>query len=242
MKFKFTFIAAVGFGAVIGLNEARAAELLDFGTTYTITGMGFTGTGSTTANFTDTVMLSPNAQTFDHGTLQITEHTTFLGGGTEFAEFFISTNCRHRHGRPPPLVADGSTSNVTFSIKLSGIRLTALAITSTYDFGYFDFATNGHANTGITTSSGFGLLGVEADPNPGGIGTGHDVFYCDFLCIPGAPATTTGYNEAQGPFYMSVTALGIDPNANGYFFGLKLTATIPSVFSVTQPARGPAKR
>ncbi len=233
MKFNFAIAAAVGFGALMGLNQARSAELLDFGTTYTITGMGFTGTGPSTANFTDTVTLGPNARTFDHGTLKITEHTTFVGfvGDREYAEFCISTNRRDRQLRPPPLVANGNTSNVTFGIKLSGIRLKAPAITSPYDAGYFNFATNGVANAGITTSSVFGILGVETDPNPGSIGAGKDVFYCPG-CATNSVAMVTGFNEAQYPFYKSVTFLHIDPNTNGYFFGLELTA------STLSPARG----
>lgn len=90
----------------------------------------------------------------------------------------------------------------------------------------FGFATNGVANVGITTSSVFGLLGVEPDPNPNSIGAGKDVFYCP-SCGTGSPSMTTGYNEAQWPFYKSVTDLNIDPNANGCFFGLKLTAMAP---------------
>lgn len=103
MKFKITSVAAVGFGALIGLTEAWPAELLKSGTTYTITGMGFAGTGSPTADFTNTVKLSRKAQTFDH--LQIAEHTTFLNAHTEFAEFYIRTRPHRRHARPLPLVA-----------------------------------------------------------------------------------------------------------------------------------------
>jgi hypothetical protein len=225
MKFKFILGAAAGFCACLGLGDAMSAELLKFGTTYMITGTGFTGTGSSTANFTDTVTLSSKPQTFNHGTLQITEHTTFLPAGGEFAEFYISTKPRLRHVRPP-LVANGSSSNVTFVIKLSGIQLRAPAITAPYNAGYFDFTTNGVANAGITTSSLFGLLGVEADPNSGSIGAGKNVFYCP-SCSTRSAATTTGYNEAQGPFYKSVTDLNINPNANGYFFGLRLITRLP---------------
>ena len=202
MKFKLSLFAVAGLGALIVINQATASELLDFGTTYTITGTGFTGTGSSTADFTDTVLLSATTQTFDGGTLQIIETTTPFAGG-EFAEFYISTVSNTVTGppTPPPLVADGSTSNVTFSIDLSGIKLTALAVTSPADGGYFDFTTNGSANTGITP---LGVFGVGSDPNPGSIGAGGNVFVCYFPvpggCSPSAPALTTDYTELQNSF------------------------------------------
>jgi len=172
------------------------------------------------------VTLSPKPQTFNNGTLQITEHTTFLRAGGEFAEFYISTKPRLRHVHPPALVANGSSSNVTFVIRLSGIQLRAPAVTAPYNAGYFDFATNGVANTGITTSSLYGLFGVEADPNSGSIGAGKKVFDCP-SCGARSAFTTTGYNEAQGPFYKSAADLNINPNANGYFFGLRLITRPP---------------
>ena len=232
MKFKIALVAATGLATLIAFNPAAlASEILDFGTTYTITGTGFTGTGSSTADFTDTVLLSPATQTFDGGTLQITETTTPFAGG-EFAEFYISTVSSAPTGppTPPPLVAGGSTSTVTFSIDLSGIELTALAITSPSDAGYFDFATNGVANTGITP---LGVFGVATDPNPGSIGAGGNVFVCYFPvpggCSPSAPALTTDYSQLQYPFFSTAAAMNINPNANGYFFGLELTATpLPS--------------
>ena len=61
MKFKIALVAATGLATLIAFNPAAlASEILDFGTTYTITGTGFTGTGSSTADFTDTVLLSPS--------------------------------------------------------------------------------------------------------------------------------------------------------------------------------------
>jgi hypothetical protein len=221
MKFRLALVAVAGFGALIVFDQAMASDLLNFGTTYTITGQGFTGTGSTTADFTDTVLLSPSTQTFDAGTLQITEATTRFAGG-EFVEFYISTVAG-------PLVANGSTSDVTFGVNLSGIQLTAPAIFHPADF-YFGFATNGVANTGISvgTTGLFPLFGVEHDPNPGSIGAGQNVFYCgSVFCdnAPYAPSTTAGYDLAFSPFYKFPYAFNSDPNANGFFLGFELTAT-----------------
>jgi hypothetical protein len=114
MKFQFALVAAVSLGTLSFSDQAKAFDLLDFGTTYTIEGTGFTGLGSANANFTDTVLLSTSAQTFDNGMLQITENTT-----GEFAEFYIRTVSGS------PLVdpsTDTVANSVFFSIKLSGIR------------------------------------------------------------------------------------------------------------------------
>jgi hypothetical protein len=146
--------------------------------------------------------------------LQITETTT-----GEFAEFYIRTV------RGSALVdpsTDTVANYVVLSIKLSGIRLKAAAITDPADAGYWNFATNGIANAGITTSPAISLFGIEANPNTGSIGAGKNVFYCP-SCTASAPVSTTGYRQSQGPFITAINDLHIDPNANGYFFGLKLT-------------------
>jgi len=214
MKFQFALVAAVSLGTLSFSDQAKAFDLLDFGTTYTIEGTGFTGLGSANANFTDTVLLSTSAQTFDNGMLQITENTT-----GEFAEFYIRTVSGS------PLVdpsTDTVANSVFFSIKLSGIRLKVAAITDPADAGYWNFTTRDHLYAGITTSPGISLFGVEANPNTGSIGFGKSAFYCT-ICTASAPATTTGYNQGQEPFITVINDLHIDPNSNGYFLGLKLT-------------------
>src|ERR1700722_14860760 len=112
MKLHFTLFAAVGLAALISSAQAKA-QLLDFGTTYTIEGQGFTGTGSP-PNFTENVQLSSSTVTFDNRKLQITETQTPwrilapirtpLRRGV-FVEFNIPAPRRSRRQlSPPPLV------------------------------------------------------------------------------------------------------------------------------------------
>ena len=160
MNSKFAVFAAL-VCTVFGLNDARA-ELLNYGSTYNNSGTDFATGGVSPLN--QTITLSTSAQSFGGGS-QITETTTALPGGAEYVEFFVS------NPTGAPLVANGSSNTNEFEIFLNSIQLTGLAVSSNY---YFDFTTNGAANTGITGYSG---LGVEANPNPGSIGTGQNAFY-----------------------------------------------------------------
>jgi len=213
MKISLLVVGAMIAGvSLMGVHEARA-DLLNFGTTYNINGdFATTATNGdpSTSTFSDNITLSAGAQTFDGGAYQITESTTLLGGGAEFAEFLIT---RTNGGT---LVANGSSNTNTFQIYLNNIQLTAAAVSSNY---YFNFATAGTANLAIT---GFGGLGVEANPNSGSIGAGQNAFYFPSF-VPGAASTSTGYGEFQYPFNLAATDGNTDPNATGYFFGVELT-------------------
>ena len=202
--------------AVVGIasmNVLQAqAEYLDFGSTYNISGNFGQISGGGTA-FSDNITLSTGAQTFNGNAYQITENTTSLGGGAEFAEFYITSVTGG------VLVPNAAATANGFSIYLNNIQLTGPAVSSNY---YFDFATNGAANTGIKSFSG---IGVEPDPNPGSIGAGLNAFY-----FPGSgpsTGTTTGYGEFQYPESFAVGALNIDPNATGYFLGIELSPAVP---------------
>ncbi len=205
MKLKLMVVVIAGFGTLIGPNMAQA-DLLNFGSTYTISGTDFAA-----GDFTNVLLtLSSSPQTIEPG-LQITETTTLLGGGAEFAEFYISTVSAV--ATPPPLVSNGGGN---FSITVNNIQLTAATVSSNY---YFDYATNGAANTGIAAFSG---AGVEINPNSGSLGAGLDAFY--FLgFVPGPASTTTSYDYFCSPFSACVSFSNVDPNANGYFFGVELT-------------------
>lgn len=201
------FIGAAVVGmSLISVDQVKA-DLLNFGTTYNNNGTDF-ATGGIPLN--QTITLSSSAQPFGGGA-QITENTTPLGGGAEFVEFTISTI------NGAPLVANGANNTNEFIIFLNNIQLTAAAVSTNY---YFDFATNGVANTGITA---FGGLGVGANPNPGSSFAGENAFnFTGF--VPGPAATTTGYEEFQFPFNFSAQVENIDPNANGYIVGFELSS------------------
>ncbi len=203
MSLKSTLPLAIGFAALIGVPAAHA-DLLNFGTTYNISGSDYAA-----GDFNETITLAHAAQTFDNGGLQITETTTALAHGAEFAEFYISTT------DGSPLVSNGSNNYGSFSIYLSGIQLTASAVSSNY---YFDFVTGGAVNTGITNPGGG--LGIEPNPNAGSIGAGQNSFYFPYT----APSTgiTTGYGQFQYPFTYEAGLENIDPNATGYVLGIEL--------------------
>jgi hypothetical protein len=162
----------------------------------------------------------PKPQTFDGGAYQISEHTTFLSGGAEFVEFAIV-----RTGDGGPLVANGSTNANTFQIWLNNIQLTSSALEST---PYFDFATNGTANTGIKAG---GILTVGPNPNPGSIGFGQNSFFQPGkVFLTGVPGTTAAYTfftssdlKLAGPFDTVAANRNFDPNATEFFFGFELT-------------------
>jgi hypothetical protein len=215
MKSKFAgAIAVAAFAGInlMGVHEVRA-DLLNFGTTYNNNGTDF-ATGTPLNN---TITLSQSPQQFGGGA-QITEKTTPLAGGAEFVEFVISTI------NGGSLVADTSLFNFNgFQIYLNNIQLTGPAVSSNY---YFDFATNGVANTGITAPlSGFG---VEANPNPGSSFAGQNAFYFPGF-VPSGADMTTNYSESQSPFESSVTGMNIDPNATGYIVGWELSLKSPPV-------------
>jgi hypothetical protein len=177
MKFHFTLFAAVGLTALISSDQAKA-QLLDLGTTYTIEGEGFTGTGS--PNFNEQVELSSSTLTIDNRKLQITVtqtpwHTLLPIRSGVFAEFYIHATRRNNQFFPPPLVdpnTDTVANNVFFEVGVSGVQLKVPAI---YNFNsvYWNFTRNGVADAGITASPGSGAeYGVKANPNPGSIGAG----------------------------------------------------------------------
>ena len=129
MKFHFTLFAAAGLAALISSDQAKA-QLLDFGTTYTIKGEGFTGTGSP-PNFTENVELSSKTLTIDNRKLQITVtqtpwHTLAPLRSGVFAEFYIRAT-RRPYQLTPPLLVDPSSdtvaNNVFFAVGLSGVQL-----------------------------------------------------------------------------------------------------------------------
>jgi hypothetical protein len=219
-------IAAFAGMSLMGVHEVRA-DLLNLGTTYNNNGTDFATGGIGLLN--NTIALSPSAQPFGGGT-QITETTTPLSGGAEFVEFDISTI------DGGPLVANLSMNSNEFLnpneflIYLNNIQLTAPAVSSNY---YFDFATNGAANTGITPWS---AIGVEANPNSGSSFAGKNAFYFPFF-VPSNPATTTSYSQFQYPFDYSATQLNIDPNATGYIVGWELSPQAGEV-GVPGPAAG----
>jgi hypothetical protein len=230
MKFHFTLFAAVGLTALISSDQAKA-QLLDLGTTYTIEGQGFTGTGSP-PNFSEQVELSSSTLTIDNRKLQITVtqtpwHTLLPIRSGVFAEFYIHATRRNHQFFPPPLVdpsTDTVADNVFFEVGVSGVQLKVPAI---YNFNsvYWNFTRNGVADAGITASPGSGAeYGVEANPNPGSIGAGKNVFYllnC-FMCNE-TPTSQIRVVLGQGdPFINFVKNLNIDPKFNGYFLGLKL--------------------
>jgi hypothetical protein len=230
MKFHFTLFAAVGLAALISSDQAKA-QLLDLGTTYTIEGQGFTGTGSP-PSFTEMVALSSSTVTFDNRKLQITVtqtpwHTLAPIRSGVFAEFYIRAPRHSRVSSPPPLVdpsTDTVANNVFFEVGVSGVQLKVPAI---YNFNsvYWNFTRNGVADAGITASPGSGAeYGVKANPNPGSIGAGKNVFYLPncFMCNE-TPASQIRVVLGQGdPFINFVKNLNIDPKFNGYFLGLKL--------------------
>jgi hypothetical protein len=230
MKFHFTLFAAVGLAALISSDQAKA-QLLDLGTTYTIEGQGFTGTGSP-PNFTETVELSSSTQTFDNGKLQISvtqtpwEILAPIRSGVRhgvFAEFYIRAPRRSRVSSPPPLVSPSTVNNVFFAVGVTGVQLKVPAIINAKNYWYWNFTRNGVADAGITVTSSLGFPpGIEANPNPGSIGAGKNVFYfpnCIF-CSDTPASQITNYFMGQGDNF--IKNLNIDPKFNGYFVGFKL--------------------
>ena len=157
MKLHFTLFAAVGLTALSSSDHAKA-QLLDLGTTYTIEGQGFTGTGS--PNFTERVQLSSSTLTFDNRKLQITVtqtpwHTLAPLRSGVFAEFYIRAARRNQFS-PPPLVdpsTDTVANNVFFEVAVSGVQLKVPAI---YNFRsvYWNVTRNSVADAGITACGG----------------------------------------------------------------------------------------
>jgi hypothetical protein len=230
MKLHFTLFAAVGLAALISSAQAKA-QLLDFGTTYTIEGQGFTGTGSP-PNFTENVQLSSSTVTFDNRKLQITETQTpwrilapirsAVRRGV-FVEFYIHATRRSRQLSPPPLVDPSTVNNVWFEVGLSGVQLKVPAINNA-EYLYWNFTRNGVADAGITADPG-NPWGVEANPNPGSIGAGKNVFHlssCFLLCSNTPVSQITSYLGEGGPSNTFIKNLNIDPKFNGYFVGFKL--------------------
>jgi hypothetical protein len=112
-------------------------------------------------------------------------------------------------------VANGTTNANEFQIYMNNIQLTGSYISTNY---YFDFETNGVANTGIPA---WGGIGVETNPNPGSSFAGQSAF--DFAGFtPGPASTVTGYGQYQYPFDYSVTQMNFDPNATGFIVGWEL--------------------
>ena len=165
MKFHFALFAAVGLAALISSHQAKA-QLLDLGTTYTIEGQGFTGTGSP-PNFSEQVELSSSPVIFDNRKLLITVtqtpwHTLAPIRSGVFAEFYIRAPRHSRVSSPPPLVdptTDTVANNLWFEVGVSGVQLKSPAI---YNFNsvYWNFTRNGVADAGITVIPGLGSASV----------------------------------------------------------------------------------
>jgi hypothetical protein len=191
-------------GVLAGGNTAKA-ELLNFGSTYTLAADDLAG-----GSFSQTVTLSSAAQSIGSG-LRITETTTLLSGGAEFAEFFITTVT----GGP---IFASQTAN--FNLTATGIQLLSPAVSSNY---YVDATTVGVASSPLTAGSGFG---AESNPNSGSQGAGRDALFFNGF-VPGPPSTTTGINMFSDPAGFMGT-LGVDTvNANGFFFGVELSPAVP---------------
>ena len=197
MRLKFASSLIVLAGLTCGPAHA---ELLDLGTTYTISGTNLSG-----GNFTNTVTLNSSDQSIGSG-LQVTETTTTLGGGAEFAEFFITTVTGG------PIIASQSAN---LQVNFSGIQLTAPALITNF---YVDLANNGVANSPTSSASGF--VG-EANPNPGSIGAGRDAL--GFVGNPTFTGTAINYGQFTDPASF-FSAVGLDPvHANGYFWGVEIS-------------------
>jgi hypothetical protein len=200
------WLALAGAISVAAMSAGQArAEFLNFGTTYTVNWNFGDVPGNSTPN-TATVTLSSSQQTFGGGNYLITEHTTPIGGGAEYVEFFFSTETG------APLISNGNNG---FSVDFPAFQLTGPAIGSN---PYFDFAKNGVPNTGITSSGG---IGVEANPNPGSVGAGLPAFFFPGN-VPSPPANAVFFAQFQFPFNVEAAAFKQDPSSNGYFFGLEL--------------------
>ena len=229
MKFHLTLFAAIGLAALISSDQAKA-QLLDLGTTYTIEGQGFTGTGSP-PNFSEQVELSSSPVIFDNRKLLITVtqtpwHTWAPIRSGVFAEFYIRAPRHSRVSSPPPLVdpsTDTVANNLLFEVGVSGVQLKSPAI---YNFNsvYWNFTRNGVADAGITVIPGVGFPpGIKANPNPGSIGAGKNVFYLPncFMCNE-TPSSQIRIVLGQDSFSNFLKNSNIDPKFNGYFLGLKL--------------------
>ena len=90
-------------------------------------------------------------------------------------------------------MANGTTNANEFQIYMNNIQLTGSYISTNY---YFDFETNGVANTGITA---WGGIGVETNPNPGSSFAGQSAF--DFAGFtPGARIDGDGLRSVSVSF------------------------------------------
>jgi len=197
-----TFLSLAG---VLAAGNTAKAELLNFGSTYTLAADDLAG-----GSFSQTVTLSSAAQSIGSG-LQITETTTLLSGGAEFAEFFITTVT----GGP---IFASQTAN--FNLTASGIQLVSPAVHSNL---YVNATTDGVASSPLTAGSGFG---VESNPNSGSQGAGSDALFFNSF-VPGPASTTTRLNVFSDPADF-LSTLGVDTaDANGFFFGMELSPAVP---------------
>jgi hypothetical protein len=136
-----------------------------------------------------------------------------------FVEFYIHATRRSRQS-PPPLVDPSTVNTVWFEVGLSGVQLKVPAIINAKNYWYWNFTRNGVADAGITTAPG-SEFGVEANPNPGSIGAGKNVFYIAncYFCSDTPASQITSYLGQGGPSNNFIKNLNIDPKFNGYFVG-----------------------